>query len=161
MPKASLGDHHLEWFRLIAEVRAKAAELPFLMDFVDELERLLEKSTLIDAERGALASRSQQLTRDQDAVKARARIVAAQLRAGIRTKFGYGSELLTGFGLRPRRRKISHIKEEEAGAALVATGVPDATASSSPPLGNGSPLEGDRRPSKGRRRPLKGGDSPS
>jgi len=150
MPKASLGDHHLEWFRLLTEVKARAAELPFVLDLVGELERLMAVSSSLDTERAALIARAQQLTRDQDAVLIRARIVAGQIRAGIRTKYGYGSEALIGFGMRPRRRKAARMEEERDGAALAVPVTPDP--SKDTVAGNRQP-KGGRSPSKGRRRP--------
>jgi hypothetical protein len=151
MPKAALADHHLEWFQLAAEVRINAAEVPFLTELADELERLYERSAGIQVERAALVARVQQLTRDMDAVKARARIVAGQVRAGVRTKYGYGNEKLTAFGMRPRRRSFDRLKEEQAGAALVAPApqTPDEPAKA-------APAEGKRRPSRGRRDPSQG-----
>jgi hypothetical protein len=128
MPKAALADHHLEWFQLAAEVRINAAEL---------------------------VAGVQQLTRDMDAVKARARIVAGQVRAGVRTKYGYGNEKLTAFGMRPRRRSFDRLKEEQAGAALVAPALetPDEPAKA-------APTEGKCRPSRGGGPALQGGDHP-
>jgi len=130
MPKAALADHSVEWYRLAVGVRENAADVPFLIDQVDELERLLSSSQRIDGERAALDAQRQQLSRDLDAVKTRARIVAAQVRSGIRTKYGYGSEKLTVFGMRPRRRGIASRNEELAGAALVA---PDGSGDPSDP----------------------------
>jgi hypothetical protein len=103
MPKAALAEHNLEWYRLVA-VRDNTADVPYLTDLVGELEHLLARSQQIDTERAALDAQRQQLTRDLDGIKARARIVAAHLRSGVKTKYGYSSEKLTQFGLRPRRR---------------------------------------------------------
>jgi len=105
--------------------------MPFLMEFVNELERLKETAGRIEVERATLDAKRQQLTRDLDAVKARARVLAAQVRAGIKTKYGYGSEKLIEFGLRPRRRSLTSLQEEQAGAALV-TPPPDPDDTSEP-----------------------------
>jgi hypothetical protein len=187
MPKAALADHHKEWFQLAAEIRRQAAEVPFLLDLADELERLLAKSSSLEVERSTLAARIQQLTRDQDAVKTRARSVASQLRAGVRSRFGYASETLAAFGMRPRRRKIARSQEEKAGAALVAPAAPKESSGPGLKRGGGSvrgngrtsssphgsskghdgpsrdqqgPSKGKDRPSRGSRKPSQGDDPP-
>jgi hypothetical protein len=121
MSKDALADHSLEWYRLAAKVRENAAEMPYLLDMAGELERLLASSSRIAAERATLDAQRHQLSRDLDAVKSRARIVAAQLRAGVKAKLGFGSEKLTEFGMRPRRRDVRRREEESKGAALGAT----------------------------------------
>lgn len=113
MSKASIADHSLEWGKLTRSVRANVADVPYLEDLLSELETLVDRSHEIRIERAALDARSQQLTRDLQAVTSRARTVAAQLRSGLKTRFGHGSEKLVEFGLRPRRKRLD-IEMEEA-----------------------------------------------
>lgn len=114
MPKASIADHELEWRQLVARATANAEDLPFLAELVAELQKIVEVVPQLEQERLALTARSQQLTRDIDAYKGRGRIVAARIRSGLKTKYGHGSEKLTEFGLRPRRRRLRDQQAEQA-----------------------------------------------
>ena len=119
MPKSSLADHSDEWETLIDRVRAYAEDLPELLGMTDELDSLLGRGKAVERERAALDARSQQLTRDLEAIKNRARTVAARIRSGVKTRYGFGDEKLTEFGMRPRRKKLqSRLEEARAAEAL-------------------------------------------
>lgn len=123
MPKASLADHSLEWFKLLASVEANNQDVPYLKELRDELELVLDSVKALDQERAALEARKQQITRDLQALKSRGRLVAARLRSGLRTRYGFGSEKLVEFGMRPRRRSLDdEMREEQAMTAITPTG---------------------------------------
>ena len=113
MPKDSFANHSTEWYKLFSAVRANAEELPYLLDLCSELQFLMEKTSELHVERSTLDARRQQISRDIDTLKGRARTVAAKIRSGLRTKYGYGSEKLTEFDMQPRRRPVG-VEQQEA-----------------------------------------------
>jgi hypothetical protein len=114
MPKSSVAEHSLEWSQLLTSVGTNAEDVPYLADLTAELERVLESITALETERLALTARRQQITRDLENLKNRGRILAARVRSGLKTKYGFGSEKLTEFGIRPRRRRLRDQRAEEA-----------------------------------------------
>ena len=126
MPKESFAYHSSEWYHLFTAVRNNAEELPFLMDLCSELQFLAEKTTELHAERRTLDARRQQISRDLDTLKGRARVLAAKIRSGLRTKYGYGSEKLTEFDMQPRRRPVGVERQEtELSASLRSASDPE------------------------------------
>lgn len=121
MPKASLADHSLEWYKLLVSVEANTEDVPYLKELKDELKLVLDSVKALDNERSMLEARRLQVTRDIQALKSRGRVVAARLRSGIRTQYGFGSEKLTEFGMRPRRRRLADQMREEQAMATAAT----------------------------------------
>ena len=119
MPKASLADHSLEWFKLLASVEANNQDVPYLDELKDELQLVLDSVKVLAQEQATLEARRQQVTRDLQALKSRGRLVAARLRSGLRTRYGFGSEKLVEFGMRPRRRRLAdEMREEQVMAAI-------------------------------------------
>lgn len=119
MPKASLADHSLEWFKLLASVEANNQDVPYLDELKDELQLVLDSVKVLAQEQATLEARRQQVTRDLQALKSRGRLVAARLRSGLRTRYGFGSEKLVEFGMRPRRRRLAdEMREERVMAAI-------------------------------------------
>lgn len=112
MPKESLASHSAEWYHLFTSVRNNAEELPYLLDLCSELQLLADRATALHAERCALDARRQQISRDLDTLKGRARAVAAKIRSGVKTKYGHGSEKLVEFDMQPRRRPVMVEKQE-------------------------------------------------
>ncbi|HEX7185079.1 MAG TPA: hypothetical protein VF756_24840 [Thermoanaerobaculia bacterium] len=122
MPKESLASHSAEWYHLFTSVRNNAEELPYLLDLCSELQLLADRTTTLHAERCALDARRQQISRDLDTLKNRARVVATKIRSGLRTKYGYGSEKLAEFKMQPRRRPVEAERQEaELSASLQAS----------------------------------------
>jgi hypothetical protein len=113
MPK-SVADHSLEWSHLLASVGTNSGDVPFLDDLTLELNRILRTLNELDKEQLALIARKQQITRDREALKNLGRVVAARIRSGLRTQYGFGSEKLTEFGMRPRRRSVKDRQAEQA-----------------------------------------------
>ncbi len=119
MPKASLADHSLEWFKLLASVEANNQDVPYLDELKDELQLVLDSVKVLAQEQATLEARRQQVTRDLQALKSRGRLVAARMRSGLRTRYGFGSEKLVEFGMRPRRRRLAdEMREEQVMAAI-------------------------------------------
>jgi hypothetical protein len=119
MPKNSFADESFEWSQLLTSVKNNEEEVAYLEELMSELRIILNASRALDVERLALDAKRQQVTRDQQALRGRGRVVAARVRAGIKTRYGYGSEKLVEFGMQPRRRSVMDEKAEQDAVAKV------------------------------------------
>ena len=113
MPKNSFADEAFDWTHLLLSVENNAEEVAYLAELISELRAILQGSKALDQERMALEARRQQITRDIQTLRSRGRIVAGRVRAGLRTRYGYGSEKLVEFGLQPRRRRVDAERAEQ------------------------------------------------
>lgn len=113
MPKKSVAEHSAEWFLLLRSVEEVPQDIGFLQALLLELHLVRETILKLESERLALKARSQQITKDMNALKNRGRSVAARVRSGLRTQLGYDSEQLTAHGMKPRRRKVGDRVEEQ------------------------------------------------
>ncbi len=113
MPKSSFADESFDWTHLLLSVENNAEDVTYLAELTSELRIILQASKAMEQERLALDAKRQQITRDLQTLKSRGRIVAARVRAGIRTRYGYGSEKLVEFGMRPRRRRMGVARTEQ------------------------------------------------
>lgn len=119
MPKNSFADDTGDWSQLLLSVGKRDREFPFLKDLLSELQRILDNVTELERERLQLKARSQQISRELDALRPRARRLAGRIRSGLKTQYGTDSEQLTEFGVHPRRRKVrDRIAEEKALAKI-------------------------------------------
>lgn len=119
MPKKSIAEHSAEWFLLLKSVEEIPQDVGFLEALLLELRLVRETILKLEGERLALKAKSQQITKDMNALKKRGRSVAARVRSGLRTQLGYDSEQLTAHGMKPRRRKVAErIEEQEILARL-------------------------------------------
>src|SRR5215210_28230 len=112
MPKKSVADHSLEWFHLVNSVEADIPDA-FLRELLFELRHVRETILQLETERMALTARRQQITKDMNALKNRGRTLAARVRSGVRTQYGYDSEKLTEHGMRPRRRRTRDVLQDK------------------------------------------------
>ena len=119
MPKNSFADESFEWSQLLTSVKNNEEEVAYLEELLSELRIILNASRKLDLERMALDAKRQQVTRDLQALRGRGRVVAARVRAGIKTRYGYGSEKLVEFGMQPRRRSVMDEKAEQDAVAKV------------------------------------------
>lgn len=103
MSKESVAKTILQWERLIAASESNSAELDYLATEREELHKMLERLKELKQEQDALTAKKQQVTRDLDAAKEGGREIAVRMRYGIKTRYGYKSEKLIQFGLKPRR----------------------------------------------------------
>jgi uncharacterized protein YecE (DUF72 family) len=119
MPKNSFADESFEWSQLLTSVKNNEEEVAYLEELLSELRIILNASRALDVERLALDAKRQQVTRDMQALRGRGRVVAARVRAGLKTRYGYGSEKLVEFGMQPRRRSVMDEKAEQDAVAKV------------------------------------------
>jgi hypothetical protein len=119
MPKNSFTDDTGDWSQILLSVGKRDGEVPFLKELLAELRLILATVTKLDTERLQLKARSQQISRDLDALRNRGRNVTGRIRSGLKTQYGTDSEQLTEFGVNPRRRKVrTRLAEQEALAKI-------------------------------------------
>jgi len=120
MPKNSFADDTFDWSQLLASVGKHPDEVQFMEELSSELRLILKSVMDLNKERLQLKARSQQITRDMEALQNRGRNVAGRIRSGIKTQYGLNSEQLTEFGMNPRRRRRikDAIAERDAVAKL-------------------------------------------
>ncbi|HEX5717899.1 MAG TPA: hypothetical protein VF179_17200 [Thermoanaerobaculia bacterium] len=124
MPKNSFADDTFDWSQLLASVGKHPDEMDFMEELSSELRLILNSVMDFHKERLQLKARSQQITRDMEALQNRGRNVAGRIRAGVKTQYGLNSEQLTEFGMNPRRRRIKDAKAEQQAMAKIADSDP-------------------------------------
>jgi hypothetical protein len=93
------------WELIINAVAANAVDLPHLEPLRAELEGVLQDTMDLGNQQDVVQSRAQQTSRELGEQLRRGEALAARLRAGVRAQYGYKSEKLTEFQLRPFRRR--------------------------------------------------------
>lgn len=124
MPKNSYADDTFDWSQLLASVGKHPDEMDFMEDLSSELRLILTSVMDLNKERLQLKARSQQITRDMEALQNRGRNVAGRIRAGVKTQYGLNSEQLTEFGMNPRRRRPKDAMAEREAMAKIADSDP-------------------------------------
>jgi hypothetical protein len=94
-----------DWEMLATTVANNAADLAHLEATRLELTSVLEEVMGLGVQQDRMQSESQQASRELDELMRKGEALAARLRAGIRSQYGYKSEKLTEFQLRPIRRR--------------------------------------------------------
>lgn len=128
MPKVSYATVMRDWELLLGRVTANAADLPFLDAYRAQLEAELTGLKESIERQTALVSAAQQETRVVEGFLQRGNVLAVNVKAGIRTRYGNRSDKLVEFGMRPlRKRRVSaevkrkRREEEEEGAPQTPT----------------------------------------
>jgi hypothetical protein len=117
MPKKSVAEHSSEWFLLLRNIEPDSQEAAFLQELIFELRLVRETVLKLETERLALDARRQQITKDLNALKNRGRAVAARVRSGLRSQYGWDNEKLTAHGMKPRRRRVGEARDEQEAMA--------------------------------------------
>ena len=113
MPKKSVAEHSAEWHLLLDSIGTDTQEAAFLKELLFELRRVRDTILELEVERLGLTARRQQITKDLNTLKNRGRSLAARVRSGVRTQYGFDSEKLTVHGIRPRRRRTGAARAEQ------------------------------------------------
>lgn len=124
MPKNSFADDTLDWSQLLASVGKHPDEVRFMEDLSSELRLILNSVSDLNKERLQLKARSQQISRDLDVLKNRGRSLAARIRSGVKTQYGFSNEQLTEFGMHPRRRRVGAEAAERNAVAKITDSEP-------------------------------------
>jgi len=123
MPSVSYAAMMRQWELLLTSVTANAADLPYVSEYRAQLE--VELAGLKEAiqRQTTLQAAVQQETREVEGFLQRGNVLAVNIKAGVRTRYGNRSDKLVEFGMRPlrsRRRvtpEVKKRKEEEKGDA--------------------------------------------
>jgi hypothetical protein len=103
MSKKSLADHLVVWDKLATAIKNKASELPALQPFVEVLKDATVEVREAKQRQVTLRAAAQQASRDLEAAMEKASEAEVRLNRGILSAYGYKSEKLVEFGLRPWR----------------------------------------------------------
>src|SRR6185436_16543360 len=108
-PKPTNAETRDDLRRLIPALAANTADFPFLEPLRLELETIVDE---LLARQAALAAAKQEATQRQQELIEKGRQLGALLRAGVKRRYGKGSEKLTEFNIQPfRGRKTAKPKE--------------------------------------------------
>lgn len=102
-----------DWELLITTVAANADDLAHLEQVRLELATTLQFAMALGVQQDRQQSETQQTSRVVAETMRKGNALAARLRAGIRSKYGYKSEKLTEFQLRPSGRRSTPPPEPE------------------------------------------------
>jgi hypothetical protein len=94
-----------DWQLLVTTVGAHADDLAHLEPIRVELAAVSQLAMELGVQQDRVQSETQQTSRVIEETLRRGDALAARLRAGVRAKYGYKSEKLTEFQLRPIRRR--------------------------------------------------------
>ena len=109
----ALADQLKETEHFVAVVKANAADLPGVNDATSRLEILLPQIKEASVRQAASQSQFQQTTRELEALKKEANDLMVLLRARVKGTYGYRSDKLVEFRLKPLRRRL-RIRTPEA-----------------------------------------------
>ena len=127
MPKESYGDHMSAWDKLAASLENNSEDLGYLRRELAILKEALTEAREAKHRQIMLRAASQQASRDLDAAMEKANEIAVRLHKGILTQYGYRSEKLVEFGLRPwRPRRPKAAPEAPQADGNAAQSAPDA-----------------------------------
>jgi len=101
MAKAGFGAQKDNWFKMLTNVQANAAQLPDLTAYTVPLAEVLEevrlRGALLDERRGV----KEQETKDHQEQMRKGGAAAAKLRAALRAHYGFRSLELLKYGIKP------------------------------------------------------------
>jgi hypothetical protein len=99
-----------DWELLATTVAANAGDLEYLEPTRVELVAVLQTAMALGVQQDRQQAEAQQTSRVIEETLRRGEALAARLRAGVRSKYGYKSEKLREFQLRPLGRR-SRVQE--------------------------------------------------
>lgn len=105
MPKVALAESLVEWESLIANASVHAADDPELGRHLEELRGVLQRAQETEALRARLNAQRQVATRTLAVAKVQGKRLTSRIRSKLKAIHGLDSELLAGFGMRPRRSR--------------------------------------------------------
>jgi len=113
----------IEWELTSASLKPHLAEMPFLQDLVDELDALIARAKALDLEQELARGRLQDTVHKRQEAEKQGERLRGRASAHLKGRFGFGSDDLVQFGLRPVRgvRGPRKAKPAEASTAPSAT----------------------------------------
>ena len=104
MSKNSLVDHLAAWELLVATLKTRRRDVPYLESHRTQLEAAVADLRALQSTRYELAAQLQQGTQTLRALCAQAEDLASRLRNALRGHYGRHSDTLSEFGLKPAQR---------------------------------------------------------
>ncbi len=90
-----------EWELISASLKPHLAEMPFLQDIVNELDALIARAKALDIEQEVARGRLQDVVHQRQEVEKQGERLRGRAAAHLKGSFGFGSDDLVQFGLRP------------------------------------------------------------
>ena len=90
-----------EWELLSANIKPHLAEMPFLQGLVDEFDALIARAKVLDREQELARGRLQDVVHQRQEVENQGERLRARASALLKGSFGFGSDDLVQFGVRP------------------------------------------------------------
>lgn len=101
--QGSIADHLDNWDKLIVNVGVNSEELPDLAPYSGPLDVVLDQAKALNARLQSRRGVKQQESLDLRELLRTGRSLAAKLRSALRAFYGFGSERLLEYGIRPIR----------------------------------------------------------
>ena len=93
------------WKLLSAGLKPLLANMPHLADLHGELEKVIAQSEELDARSEALKAESREVNANRDKLARSGDELRSRLGASLQTAYGFKSEKLIEFGLKPRKAR--------------------------------------------------------
>jgi hypothetical protein len=90
-----------EWELLSASLKPHLAEMPFLQSLVDELDALIARAKALDIEQELARGRLQDVVHKRQEAEKQGERLRGRATAHLKGSFGFGSDDLVKFGVRP------------------------------------------------------------
>ncbi len=92
-----------EWVLFITNVRPHLPEMPFLQEIVTELDGLVIEARSLDSEQEEARGRLQDVVHRRQDLEKRGETLRRRAASHLKGSFGFTSDELVKFGLRPRK----------------------------------------------------------
>jgi len=89
---------------LVTNLKEILPEVSHLANDISALDQSVQDARVLESRQDDLRSQSQENTKKRKALASQADKLRSRLAAGLQSKYGFGSETLVKFGLKPRRQ---------------------------------------------------------
>lgn len=90
-----------EWELISASLKPHLAEMPFLQEIVNELDALIARAKALDIDQELARGRLQDVVHQRQEVEKQGERLRGRASAHLKGSFGFGSDDLVKFGIRP------------------------------------------------------------
>lgn len=99
----SFAEKTSRWSVLVTNIKEVLPDVPYLADDVTSLERLVGDARVLESRQDDLRSQFQENTKKIKTLLTQGETLRGRLAAALQSKFGFRSETLLKFGVKPRR----------------------------------------------------------
>lgn len=103
----------VEWDLLIANLRPHLEEMPYFQEIVTELEALIARAKTLDSQQEVARGILHDAVHQRQDVERQGEILRRRAASHLRGSFGFTSDDLTKFGVRPRPRPTAQRKSKK------------------------------------------------